>query len=96
MIDCMLFKATSTLFKLYRSGQCTYPCFPDIHFDSTPKNILSKPLATFPHNHHRNNGQLCASNECCRNEYHPYSERIFADPGIETATSCSRVLHAID
>ena len=30
--------------------QCTYPCFPGILLTSTPHNILSMPLAAFPHN----------------------------------------------
>ena len=47
----------STVFQLYRSGQCTFPCFPGVLLTSIPQNILSKPLAAFPHNHCRNNGQ---------------------------------------
>ena len=43
-------------FQLYRGGQCTYPYFPGA-FTSTPNNILSKPLAAFPHNHCRKDGQ---------------------------------------
>ena len=31
-------------------------------FTSTPHNILFKPLAAFPHNHHWNNGQLWERN----------------------------------
>ena len=46
----------STVFQLYHGGQCTYPCFPEVLFTSTPHNILSKPLASFPHNHCRING----------------------------------------
>ena len=38
----------STVFQLYHSGQCTYPCFPGVLLTSIPHNILSKPLATFP------------------------------------------------
>ena len=48
----------STEFQLYRSGQCTYPCFPGVLLTSTPHNILSKPLAAFQHNHCRNNGGM--------------------------------------
>ena len=48
----------STVFQLYRGGQCTYPCFPGVLLTSTPHNILSKPQAAFPLNHCRNNGQL--------------------------------------
>ena len=32
----------------------TYRCFPGILLTSTPHNILSNPLAAFPHNHCRN------------------------------------------
>ena len=47
----------STVFQLYRGGQCTYPCFPGILLTSTLHNILSKSLAAFPLNHCRQNGQ---------------------------------------
>ena len=32
-------------------------CFPGVLLTNTPHNILSMPLAAFPHNHCRNNGQ---------------------------------------
>ena len=47
----------STVFQLYRGGQCTNPCSPGVLLTSTPHNILSKPLAAFPHDHCPNNGQ---------------------------------------
>ena len=40
----------STVFQLYRCGQCIYPCFPEVLLTGTLHNILSKPLAAFPHN----------------------------------------------
>ena len=47
-----------TVFQLYRDGcQCTYPCFPGVLSTSTTHNVLPMPLAAFPHNHCRNNGQ---------------------------------------
>ena len=82
----------STVFQLYHGGQYTYPCFSWSSFH----NILSKPLASFPHNHCRNNGQRWKRNDSCRNDYHQSSERILAEPGIEPATSCSQVYNAID
>ena len=81
----------STVFQLYCCSQCTYPCFPGVLLTSSPHNILSKPLAAFPHNHCRNNGQRWERNESCRNDYHQSSERILAEPGIEPATSRSQV-----
>ena len=45
----------STEFQLDHGGQCIYPCFLEIILTSTPYNILSKPLATFPHNYCLNN-----------------------------------------
>ena len=42
----------STWFDLCCSGQYTFPCFAGICFTSTMHDILSKPLAAFPHNHH--------------------------------------------
>ena len=47
----------STVYQLYRYGQCTYPCFPRVLLTSIQHNILSKPLASFPHNHRRNSGE---------------------------------------
>ena len=49
--------AFSTVFQLYRGGQCTSPYFPGVLLTSTPHNILSKPMAAFPHNHCRKNRQ---------------------------------------
>ena len=50
----------SKVFQLYCRSQCTYPCFPGVLLTSTPHNILSKPLAAFPHNHCPNNRQQWA------------------------------------
>ena len=86
----------STVYQLYRGGHCTYPCFHIVLLTSTPHNILSKPLAPFPHNHCRNNRQRRVRNESCRNDYHQSSERILAVSGIEPATSCSQVRNATD
>ena len=90
----MGFNAVPTVFQLNPSGQCTYPCFPGVLLTSTKHNTLSKPLAAFPHNHCQNNGQRWERNESCHNDYHQSSEGIFAEPGIEPATSCSRVCNA--
>ena len=38
----------STVFQLYRGGQCTYPCFPGVLLTSTPHNIPSKATDSFP------------------------------------------------
>ena len=46
----------STRFQLYRGSQC-YPCFPRDLLISALHNILSKPLAAFPHNNCQNNVQ---------------------------------------
>ena len=53
-------------------------------FNRAPNNILSKPLAAFPHNHCPNNRQRGERNESCRNDYNQSSERILAKSGIET------------
>ena len=45
----------STVFQLFCSGQCFYPCFPGVLLTGTPHNILSKPLAAFLYNRCRNN-----------------------------------------
>ena len=48
----------STVFQLYHGGKCTYPCSHGVLLTSTLHNILSKPLATFPHDDCQNNRQL--------------------------------------
>ena len=91
----MVLTPFSTLFQLYRGGQCTYACFPRGLLTGTPHSILSKPQAAFPHNHSRDNGQR-REDESFLNDYHQSSERILAEPGIEPATSCSQVRNATD
>ena len=39
----MVFNAFSTVFQLYRGGQCTYPCIPRVLLASTTHNILFFP-----------------------------------------------------
>ena len=78
--------------QLHRDGQFTYPLFPAILFTSTLHNILSKPLAAFPHNYRWNNEQRRERKELCCNDYDQSSERILAEPGIEPVTFCSQVL----
>ena len=58
----------STLLQSYWGSQCTYPYFHGVLLTSTLNNILSNPLAAFPHNHHRNNAQYLERNESCCNE----------------------------
>ena len=96
LIGCMVFKAVFNSISVVSRRQWTYPCFPGAILTSTPNNILSKPLAAFPHNHCLNNGQLWESNQSCRNDYHQSLERILAEPGIEQATFRSRVRNATD
>ena len=88
----------SSLFQFYRGGLCTYQCFHGIILTGTSHNILSKPLAAFPLNHHRNNGLGWQRNESCCNDYYQSSEMIglLAEPGIEPATFCSQVLYGTD
>ena len=80
----------STIFQLYCGGQYINSCYPGILFTNSFNNILSKPLAAFPHKHRRNNGQRLEKNESCHNDYHQSSVRILAEPGIEPTTSCFR------
>ena len=53
----MVFNAVTTVFQVFLGSQCTYPCFSGVLLSSTLHNILSKPLAAFPHNHCPSNGQ---------------------------------------
>ena len=80
--------------KVYCGSQCTYLCFPGVLLTSTPHNILSKPLAAFPHKHCQNNSQLWERNESCRNDYHQSKERILAKSEIKPVTFCSQVPNA--
>ena len=50
LVGCMVFNAIFNSISVYRSGQCTYSCFPGILLTSIPHDILSKPLAAFPDN----------------------------------------------
>ena len=54
----MVFNTVFNSISAYGGGQCTYPCFSGVLFTSTTHNILYKPLATFSHNHFRNNEQM--------------------------------------
>ena len=47
--------------------------------------LLSQPLAAFPHNHRRNNGQRWDGNKSCHNDYHQSLERILAESGDRTS-----------
>ena len=86
-----------TLFQsLYRVDQCTYPCFLGVFLISTPHNVLSNPLAAFPHNHCQNNRQQGERIESCDNDYHQSSERILGEPVIQPATYCSQTRNAND
>ena len=40
----------STVFQLFRGGQCTYPRFPGVFITNAPHTVLSKLPAPFPHN----------------------------------------------
>ena len=53
----MVLNAVFNIMSVTCGGQCTYPCLAGVLFTSTPHNILSKPLAIFPHNHRGNSGQ---------------------------------------
>ena len=54
-------------------------------------NILSKLLASFPHNHHETNGQWSRRNESCCNNYmyHQAWDKILVEPVIKPVTSCN-------
>ena len=75
------------LFQIYCCSQCTYPGFPLSSLTSTPYDILSKPLADFPHNHYQQNGQWLDKNESCCNDYHHFSEGILVKLEVWTSQS---------
>ena len=53
----MVFNFTSTLFQLYHSTQCKYPCYVRDYFTRIPHIIVSEQLAAFSHSQHGNNGE---------------------------------------
>ena len=83
----------STIFQLYQSGKCNYPCLPGVLLTSTRNNILSKPLAAFPHNH-------CRKMDSSKRGMNPVVMTIFiprkdtGQAGIKPTTSCSKVCYA--
>ena len=99
IVDWLIFWSLtpfSTVFQLHRGSQCTCPCFPGFLLTSTQHNILSKPLAAFPHNRCRSSWQWWERNFSCRNDYHQSSENILAESSIEPATACSQVRNGTD
>ena len=64
----MVFNVVSTLFQLYRSSQCTYPCFPGVLLTSTLHNILSRPLAAFL--------IIAKTRDSCEGEMNPVARNI--------------------
>ena len=70
MRKCMLidlFMVFNAIFIIISVTFCQ-PCFPWVPFASTlhkMHNILSKPLAGFPHNNYQSNGQRREKNESC-------------------------------
>ena len=77
-------------------SQYTYPFFPGVLLTSTPHNILSKPLAAFPHNHCWNNGQQWERNESCRNGCDKSLERRIGWAGERTSDLLFQVLYGTD
>ena len=81
LIDWSCLMPFSTVFQLYRSCQCTYPCIPGVLLTSTMNNFFSKPLAAFQHNHYHKNGQRWARNESCCNDYHQSQKEYWPSRG---------------
>ena len=59
----LFLKALFIYLKLYCYGRSTNLCFPGVPLTITLHSSISKPLAAFPCNHHRNNGQQRKRNE---------------------------------
>ena len=72
----------------YCDGQCNYSCLPEVLLTSTLHNILSKPLAAFPHHHCRNNGQrsVAITIISLRIEFWPSRESNPRPPVFKSAT----------
>ena len=79
----------STLFQLYHSTQCKYPCYVRDSFTRTPHSILSEPLAAFSHSQSGNNGEW-GMNPVAMTIINPWKEIGLAL--IEPTTSYSRAL----
>ena len=79
----------STLFWLYYSTQCKYPCYVRDSFTRTPHSILSEPLAAFSHSQRGNHGES-EMNPVATTIINPRKEIGLAL--IKPTTSYSRVL----
>ena len=79
----------STLFQLYHSTQCKYPCYVRDSSTRTPHSILSEPLAAFSHSQDGNNGER-GMNPAAMTIINPRKETGLAL--IEPTTYYSRVL----
>ena len=65
------------------SWEATAPiyAFLEVLLTSTPQNILSNSLATFPRNHCRNKAQLRERNKSCHNDHYQSRERNWPSQG---------------
>ena len=82
----------STVFQLYCSGQCTYPWFPQVLLTSALHNILSKPLAAFPHNHCPKNRQRWTRNESWLPAFPPFPTTFSTIPKTNFMFSVTFIL----
>ena len=86
----------STLVQLLSGAQCTIHASFVVFFTSTPHKLLFKPLAVFCLNRRGKNGRRRERNKSCPSDYRHFLEKFLAEPGIESATSCSKDLYATD
>ena len=84
--DCMVFNTIFSSISVTSRQPVHLSMLSWSFFSHTLRNILSKPLAAFPHAHFWNKGQWWERNESCHNDYPQSSERILANLGIEPAT----------
>ena len=73
MIDCMVFNDVFNSISVISRQPVHLSMLSLSYLNQYSAHIPSKPLAAFPHNHCRNNGQRRKRNESCRNDYHQSS-----------------------
>ena len=87
LIGCMVFNVVFNSISVMSGRPVHLSMLSWSSFNQYSAQHSSNPLV-FPQNHCRNNEQRWERNESCRNDYHKSSERILAEAGIESATSC--------
>ena len=75
---------------------CTYQCFPGVILTSAPYDIISKPLAAFPHDHLQTMDNRARGMNPVVMTIINHQEEHLTSQRFKPATSCSQVSFATD